>query len=364
VSTRVAVVGVNGHGGWHLTNIARLVARGQARLVAACDLAPVSASIQNSISALGATLYTSYERMLQETTPQIVILVTPPATHLPLANLAMAAGADVLVEKPATVRVADLDALIANAARLDRRIQIGFQSIGSYALDVIASLIADGTVGPLRHVYAAGAWTRPTAYFQRGAWAGRRFVDGVAVGDGAVANPFGHALMNCLQIAGVTEVAALSAELFCANDISSDDTSSLRTMFGGVTVNLAVTLCADRIVDPYVVAVGSRGSVRWDYTTDELRLDGKRVDLPGARDLLTDLIDARRLDRAPLCPPERCRTFTTITESLLDGPAPTRIPSHFAGGDPVRVPGIATLIERSASDGQLFSESGAPWASR
>ncbi|GIH18795.1 Gfo/Idh/MocA family protein [Rugosimonospora africana] len=375
MSTRVALVGVNGHGRWHLDNIARLAATGSVTLAAACDLAPVQADSGRILDALDAPLFTSYEKLLDATQPAVVVLVTPPATHLPLATQAMAAGADVLVEKPATVRLDELDTLIETAGRLGRLCQIGFQSSGSYAPERIAETFAAGTLGPLRQVYAAGAWSRPPAYFRRAPWAGRRFLNGAAVGDGALANPFAHALMNCLRIAGVTgeAVAGFETELYHANDIESDDTSSVRLRRDGLTVNLAVTLAADRLVEPYLVAAGEHGALRWQYTTDELWLDRDgtaiqdgtaiRVDLPPARDLLPDLLDARASGREPLCPPRHCRAFTALSERLLDGPEPAPIgASHLTGTDPVTVAGVTDLVVRAAAAGELFSEAGATWA--
>jgi hypothetical protein len=189
------------------------------------------------------------------------------------------------------------------------------------------------------------------------------------VGDGAVANPFAHALMNCLDIAGAIEIEpeCIEAELFHANDIESDDTSSVRVRCGDVVVNLAVTLCADSIVEPYVVVVGERATARWDYPSDDLLLDrngvSEVVSLPPRRDLLVDLIEARRTGRRPVCPPERCRAFMSVAEHLLNGPAPTPIaPEQITSVDPVRVRGVSQTVTRTSARGLLFSEAHAGWA--
>jgi hypothetical protein len=163
------------------------------------------------------------------------------------------------------------------------------------------------------------------------------------------------------------EVADFEVELFHANDIEADDTSSVRLRRDGLTVNLAVTLCADRQVAPYVVAAGEHGALRWHYTRDELWLerDGTAtpVDLPPARDLLSDLLDARGAGRDPVCPPRLCRPFTAFTERLLDGPAPAAIPARFHdAGDPIAIAGVSSLVERAAAGGALLSEAGAAWS--
>jgi predicted dehydrogenase len=47
--------------------------------------------------------YTSYERMLQDTKPDLVHLTTPPAGHFPIAKHCLSAGYNVLCEKPITI---------------------------------------------------------------------------------------------------------------------------------------------------------------------------------------------------------------------------------------------------------------------
>jgi predicted dehydrogenase len=372
MTARVALVGLNGHGRWHLDNVTRLAATGLVTLVAGCDVAQIPTDTRDAVSALGASLFTSYDEMLDAASPDIVVLVTPPASHRAMTTAAMASGADVLLEKPATVRRNDLEAIVDTGASLGRRCQIGFQSCGSYAIDRIAACVENGELGTVRQVFAAGAWSRPIAYFHRSAWAGRRSLNGTAVGDGAIANPFAHALMNCLQIAGALEGSAatsIEAELFHANTIESDDTSSLRLRVGDLHVNVAVTLCADTIVEPYVVVVGHYGRLRWHYTTDELWFDraggSRRVDLPARRDLLVDLVNSRSNGHRPICPPERCREFTTVTEHLLDTAVPAAVGAeHVVLDDPVTIRDVSATVIRAAENDQLFSEAGAPWAIR
>ena len=376
MSTRVGLVGVNGHGRWHLDNMARLSDDGIAQITAVCDRAPIGDELRDIVTHHGGETFQSYDDMLAEANLDIVVIATPPHVHRAMACSAMTAGIDVLLEKPPTVRLADLDEVSATAARTGRLCQVGFQSLGSAAVDGLRDLLKNQVLGEVSMVSAAGAWTRRPSYFSRGPWTGRRFMNGVAVGDGALSNPFAHALMNCLSVAtadGLSVVKDTAAEMFHANDIESDDTSALRVVLdNGRTITVAVTLCADELLEPYVLVQGSVADALWRYKTGalELRPHGeptRAVPLGESLDLLADLIAVRSGARAHLrCPIDACRDFTAVSESLLED-AVRPIPAKYVtratdeSDAPMIVPGIAALVQRAAAEGALFSELDVPW---
>jgi predicted dehydrogenase len=65
----------------------------------------------------------------------VVIIATPPATHLALAEEAFAAGVDVLVEKPATPERSEYVALTNAALKHERRLQIAFHAAFGREMD-------------------------------------------------------------------------------------------------------------------------------------------------------------------------------------------------------------------------------------
>ena len=377
MSARVGLVGVNGHGRKHLHNMARLSDDGIGQITAVCDRAPIGEELCDIVTDHGGQVFQSYDNMIAEANLDIVVIATPPHVHRAMACAAMTAGIDVLLEKPPTVRLADLEEVSATATRTGQLCQVGFQSLGSAALDEIRDLLKNQVLGEVSMVSAAGAWIRRPSYFSRGPWTGRRFLDGVAVGDGALSNPFAHALMNCLSVAtadGLSVARDVVAEMFHANNIESDDTSALRVVLdNGRTIAIAVTLCADELLDPYVLVQGSVADAVWRYTTGalELRPHGEPtrvVPLGQSLDLLADLIAVRSGARAHLrCPIDACRDFTAITESLLDDAVVRPISADYvtrAAGEsdaPMIVPGIAALVQRAAAEGALFSELDVPW---
>jgi predicted dehydrogenase len=96
--------------------------------------------------------YGSYEDALNDPGVSAVVITTPPAGHASLARAALAAGKHVLVEKPAFLSVAELDAVAGEAATAGRRVLV----LENYAYRpltrVLARLVADDEIGAIRFV--------------------------------------------------------------------------------------------------------------------------------------------------------------------------------------------------------------------
>jgi predicted dehydrogenase len=232
----------------------------------------------------------------------------------------------------------------------------------------LASMVAEGSLGEIRGIGTTGTWVRTQAYWQRARWAGRRTLDGVPVVDGAVTNPFAHSVAAALLLDGsgrADQVAEVETELFRANDIEADDTSTVRIRTTrGTTIVAAFTLCAARNDPPKVTVYGSEGQAVLRYTTDELEI-GTTTTQYGRDDLLENLLD-HRLDGVPLIAPlEQTGAFTRVLDAVRSAPSPGEIPATWEGDGDARhpvVPGIEKWIEQAAERQQLFSELGVPWA--
>ncbi|WP_353939638.1 Gfo/Idh/MocA family oxidoreductase [Micromonospora sp. b486] len=116
---RVALIGANGHGRWHRRTIAGLHAAGRARLVALVDVRPLEAEPEAPVPPEAAVL-TDHRTMLAAARPDVVVICTPPHTHLPIALDVLAAGADLLLEKPPVLDLAEHLMLAAAAAAAGR----------------------------------------------------------------------------------------------------------------------------------------------------------------------------------------------------------------------------------------------------
>src|SRR5262245_26334112 len=87
-------------------------------LVGACDSAE---SARSAFSReIGVATFASVEELLATAKPMAVHVLTPPATHAPLAIELLEAGVNVLIEKPFALNAAEADRIIATARRADR----------------------------------------------------------------------------------------------------------------------------------------------------------------------------------------------------------------------------------------------------
>lgn len=360
---RVVLAGARGHGRWHLENLRGLAASGLVELVGVCDVAPVEGVDVPQSSDLPG--------LIASTGAEITVLVTPIHTHADLAEAALHAGSHLLLEKPPAPSLAEHLRIAAAVRETGLACQVGFQSLASEAVPFLRKLIAGGQLGKVHGIGAAGAWPRPDEYFRRAPWAGRRVLDGVAVTDGALTNPFAHAVATALAVAEAEQLGGLAevdVELYRANPIESDDTACLRVRLpGGAVITVAVTLCAPERHEPYLVVHGELGRATLTYTRDEVTVEvgGERVTTTHTRtDLLTNLVDHVRTGAQLLVPLARTGAFTEVLEAVRLAPDPTPIAAeHQESRDTGRVlPGIVALTEQSAARLALYSELGAPWA--
>ncbi|APU16779.1 MULTISPECIES: Gfo/Idh/MocA family protein [Actinoalloteichus] len=373
----VLQVGAHGYGRVHLDHQIELAEQGVVRVVGVADPRPPDPEL---IKRLGRPeVADSPTTLLAKHSPDVVVIATPIHTHVPLAVQAMRAGSHVLVEKPPTATLAEFEELLSVATETGRSCQIGFQSLGSTALDRARELIADGSIGELRGVGGAGTWIRDAAYYARSAWAGRLVLDGVAVTDGALTNPFAHAVASALRIVGAEErgsLRSIEVERFRSRAIETDDTACVRVVTStGVPVTIAVTLSAATSRDPVLTLHGSRGIVRLWYTRDELRLEIDGVEQESGSwprsSLLRNLAEHVADPSVELLSPAtRCHSFMSVLEAIrLDGPAAALSPEHYqmigegTAAHPV-VTGVDDAVFASAERLALFSELDLPWGAK
>lgn len=387
----IALVGTHGHGTSHLGHVRRMADAGLVRLTAVVDPQPLAAPSDVPAAAERGQRLASTDDVPDGTAwhpdlasllaagpaahPDVVVLCTPIDTHAPLATLALEAGCDVLLEKPPTASLAELEQLLATQQRTGRTVQVGFQTYGSHAVERVREILASGEIGTLTGVGGTGTWVRPDTYWTRARWAGRRTLDGRAVVDGVVTNPLAHAVATALLLAGATraqDVADVELHLAHANPVEADDTSSVRiTTTSGLRVALGLTLCAATTTPPRLVVHGTDGRVVLHYTRDELEVtgpDGTRTETCGREDLLENLLAHRADPGVPLrAPLVATGAFMRVLDAVRAAPDPVAIdPRHVDDvtdeqGRHLVVRGVEELCAQVAETLRTFPELGAPW---
>jgi predicted dehydrogenase len=280
-------------------------------------------------------------------------------THVDLAVAAMRAGAHLLLEKPPAPCLDGLDRLLAVQRETGRVVQVGFQAFGSGAVTELARHVRAGLLGEIEAIGATGLWWRGEEYWDRSVWAGRRRLDGQVVNDGALTNPFAHAVALAVRLdgsGGDEPVRRVELDTYRTRAAEAHDTASARVHTArGTAATVAVTLCAEREAEPVVTVYGSRGRAELHYTQDRL------VTAAGeSRHPRTDLLDnllGHLTDPAVelLVPLAGTRAFTQIAEAVLQSPPPHRVAQRDLGD-------LGEVTRLAAATGRLYSETGASWA--
>ena len=383
---RIGLAGVHGHGATHVRAARELERDGRAVLAAVADHRPPGPDLD------GITAYREASDMIAAEGLDVVVLCTPMHTHLPLAEQALLHGAHVLLEKPPTPTLDEFHRLLAASEATGRAVQLGFQSLGSAAVPAMRDLVAAGAVGDPVRYGALATWVRNVDYWRRAPWAGRSTLDGVPVVDGAVTNPLAHAVATGLAVAGATreeDVADVRLDLYRANDIEVDDTSSLVVDLaeggadgpggaggaGGATLACALSLTAPRRTEPCIIVDGTAGRLVLWYTLDVIQLIEPGSDVPVTSHhprggLLANLVD-HIVDGAPLLVPAASTgAFMQVLEAVRESGPPTPIDARHLDrvtddeGTHLVVRDLEHWSARVVAEGRTFAEVGAPWSRR
>jgi predicted dehydrogenase len=142
---RTAVVGL---GYWGPNLVRNLHEIGEASMDLVCDSRPDSLEpLLTRYPALRGT--TSFEEVLADDSIEAVAIVTPVATHAPLARAALDAGKHVFVEKPMTSSSADAEDLMGIAERRGLTLMPGHTFLYSPPVNLIKDIISSGELGEI-----------------------------------------------------------------------------------------------------------------------------------------------------------------------------------------------------------------------
>jgi predicted dehydrogenase len=381
---RAALVGVSGYGRWHLLMLMEQALVGRIRLVGVTIINPeAEPTITARLRRQGIAVFGSAEEMLQALAGAVDLVLLPTAiqSHARLTMAALAAGAHVLVEKPAAATLQDLDRVIAARDASQRLVAIGFQDLYVPASQAIKRRLLAGEIGRLQRIVVRAQWPRPVAYYGRNTWAGRLKVDGGWVLDSPVTNAYAHFVLLALYWAGAepeqaAEIASVEAELYRAHAIESFDTVSLRARTSdGIEILFYGTHAGDQNGAPEIVLTGDRGSIHWVYEREYVvrsRTETTRQPVPDQLETRLTVLEAVvariRGEPAFVVGPDLARAHTLLVNALHEyfpvrSIADAHVRVSLDGGDAFRrITGIDEAIATASARAALFSELGLPWA--
>jgi predicted dehydrogenase/nucleoside-diphosphate-sugar epimerase len=364
----VAVVGTGGMGRHHATVACRLTDR--ARLAAVCDADEARArEIADRVE--GCVAYTNVETMLAEVRPDVVHVCTPPASHAPIARVALEAGAHIYVEKPFAESVDDARKLLHLAADRSLKVCAGHQVLFERPARIARELLP--RIGEVRHVDSFFAFRpaprkdgrpqrtpseqlldilpHPTYLlleFMGGASKGSELsLDGLRVDEtGAL-----HAILSSGDAAG-TLVATLEGRPVDSflRIVGTRGTLMLDFVRGIVVPSFGTGTTIEKILDPYGRAMslvfGSTGSLG-------RRFFGRQWSYPGLAELIGAFYDhIAGTGSAPLSPEsiERTVEICERARTALDTQAAAAPPPEAVMTDPeVAITGGTGLLGRAVA---------------
>lgn len=145
-------VGVIGAGWWASEyHIPGLLAEDGAELVAVCD--PHAGRLAAAAAAYPIPkTYADYREMLDREALDAAVIVTPHATHYPIASDCLERGLHLLIEKPMTLAARDARDLVQRAAAQGRVITIGYTNHYYRPVQQARRAILDGQIGQVQYV--------------------------------------------------------------------------------------------------------------------------------------------------------------------------------------------------------------------
>jgi len=147
---RVAVIGA---GGWGQNHVRTFAALPEADLRYVCDPSEPARTRAAGL-APNALMVDDAERLFADDALEAIVIASDASTHVALAQRALHAGKDVLVEKPLALEPADAQALATLADDTGRVLMVGHLLLYHPAVDRLRALIEEGRLGQLLHLHA------------------------------------------------------------------------------------------------------------------------------------------------------------------------------------------------------------------
>jgi predicted dehydrogenase len=204
----------------------------RAELVGVVDIIPERAD--EYAERYRTTAYPSCRELLDQQ-PDLVSVATPPGTHTKIAVEVLGSGCSVLLEKPPTTALADMDVLAAAEEASSGSLYVVFQHRHGSGARRASRLLRSGALGTPRVAVCETLWYRPDSYFLpewRGNWAGEG--GGPTLGHGI------HQIDLLLHLMGPWEtVDARAARI--ARPVDFEDVSLAIVTFPSGAVGTVVT---------------------------------------------------------------------------------------------------------------------------
>ena len=308
------IVGCGVIGPFHATAIAN--AEGT-YLAAVCDVVEDKAKKLAEDNG-GAKVYTDYAEMLKDDEIDIIHVCTPSGMHSDMAVAAAQAGKNILCEKPMDITLPKADAMIEAVDKAGVKMGVIFQRRTYKATQIAREAVQSGKLGKMVLGDCYQKYYRSPEYYLSGEWRGTWELDG----GGALMNQGVHGIDAIRYIMGKPKMLFAKAD-HLVRDIEVEDTACAVIewecgAFGVIQGTTSVTPGQGCRIELHgekgTISLADKKITTWKIegeegeppATDEAPAgdaanDPKAISASGHICQLTDLVQAIKEDRAPMC---------------------------------------------------------------
>ncbi len=377
----MALVGVGGFGRCHEESLINLKDEGLINIAAFVE--PSAANVQASLlAAQGIPHFRTFDELLAANLPlDFVDIATPIPYHRAMTLAAFEHGLNVYLEKPPVVTIQYLQELIAAQAKAGVLCSVGFNDMARSDAAHLKRRLCDGALGKVLAVRGEARWLRADSYYNRSGWSAKLQLNDEWILDGPMNNSCAHVLNLAAFLAGnqphtFARPVSVQAELYHANNLSTEDTNCLRAqMDTGVEVLVHLTQCSPKQYHRSWTVIGEKGTACLN-DTDGLTLPGERIPLtdedgqtqPLVQRLIRRFVHAIQGTEPSIMSLKDAEGHLLLSNGAYESSGKVHAigPEHIVrlplnDSTATIIPNIDTLIPQAIQEGKLLSEMGLPW---
>jgi predicted dehydrogenase len=279
----------------------------------------------------GFPVTTDIDAVIADPTIHAVIVLTPPAAHLEIAERCLRAGKHVLVEKPLELTVERAERLVRAGRHARRKLGVVLQHRFRASSLRLRAAVDAGELGSITAAWMLVPWWRPQAYYNepgRGTMA--------RDGGGVLMTQAIHTLDLFRSLVGVEAVLAAHAVTTATHQMETEDFASALVRLGNGAPGTIIATTACYPGSPERIEItGTRGTASLvggslrlstiDGGLENLVADGSTgsgagiMDFPNDahRAVLADFLDAIEQDRDPVVTGEEALLSQRLIADIL-----------------------------------------------
>ena len=259
----ILVAGSGSIGRRHMRNLQTL----GCRRISAAD--PDTSRLEPMVAELGVQPFSDFDEALEHLRPDVVLVCTPPALHVPQALAAVRSGAHVFVEKPLSHSLDGVDELIRETAERDRTLQVGYNWRFDLGVQRVKALVEQGAIGRILWARAESGqylpdW-RPWQDYRLSYTASRSKGGGIIL-EGS------HEIDYMRWIFGEVVQVYCAAGVLSDLQVDAEDTASMILRFASGCIGEIHLDFVQRTPSRGCKVVGTEGTIIWDNTDSSVRV--------------------------------------------------------------------------------------------